>query len=105
MSITKFVMPEVIFGKGSIEQAGESCLRLGAKKALIVSDSGVANAGWLDKVIESCQDAGLAFATFIEMTTNPKDRRSKPAVWHLKNKNVMPSSVWAEAVLWMLPKG
>ena len=74
MSITKFVMPEVIFGKGSIEQAGEACLRLGAKKALIVSDSGVANAGWLDKVIKSCQDAGLAFATFIEMTTNPKDR-------------------------------
>ncbi|MGG0848739.1 iron-containing alcohol dehydrogenase [Peribacillus simplex] len=74
MSITKFVMPEVIFGKGSIEQAGEACLRLGAKKALIVSDSGVANAGWLDKVIKSCQDAGLAFATFIDMTTNPKDR-------------------------------
>lgn len=74
MSITKFVMPEVIFGKGSIEQAGEACLRLGAKKTLIVSDSGVANAGWLDIVMEACQNAGLAFATFIETTTNPKDR-------------------------------
>ncbi|MCO0596219.1 iron-containing alcohol dehydrogenase [Peribacillus butanolivorans] len=74
MSITKFVMPEVIFGKGSIEQAGEACLRLGAKKTLIVSDSGVANAGWLEIVMEACQNAGLAFATFIETTTNPKDR-------------------------------
>ncbi|MFJ7748146.1 iron-containing alcohol dehydrogenase [Peribacillus sp. NPDC097295] len=74
MSITKFVMPEVIFGKGSIEQAGESCLRLGAKKVLIVSDSGVANAGWLDIVIKSCQEAGLSYATFIDATTNPKDR-------------------------------
>lgn len=67
-------MPEVIFGKGSIEQAGEACLRLGAKKVLIVSDSGVANAGWLEIVVTSCQDAGLAFATFIDTTTNPKDR-------------------------------
>lgn len=74
MSITKFVMPEVIFGKGSIEQAGESCLRLGAKKVLIVSDSGVANAGWLDIVVKTCQEAGLAYATFIDTTTNPKDR-------------------------------
>ncbi|MGE7119426.1 iron-containing alcohol dehydrogenase [Peribacillus sp. NPDC046944] len=74
MSITKFVMPEVIFGKGSIEQAGEACLRLGAKKVLIVSDPGVANAGWLDIVVKSCQDAGLAYASFIDATTNPKDR-------------------------------
>lgn len=86
MSITKFVMPEVIFGKGSIEQAGEACLRLGAKKALIVSDSGVANAGWLDKVIESCQDAGLAFATFIEMTTNPKDREIEAGCFAFKEQ-------------------
>lgn len=73
LAITKFVMPEVIFGKNSLEQAGEACVRIGAKKALIVSDSGVAGSGWLEKVIQSCREAQLSFATFIDVTTNPKD--------------------------------
>lgn len=52
---------------------GEACLRLGAKKAFIVSDYGVAHAGWLEIAMKSCQQAGLPFAIFIETTTNPKD--------------------------------
>lgn len=71
--INKFVMPEVIFGRGSLQQVGESCLRLGAKKVLIVSDPGVIEAGWLEQVVESCQEAGLMIACFQEITTNPKD--------------------------------
>jgi alcohol dehydrogenase len=73
MHISKFVMPEIIFGKNSIKQAGDACLRLGAKKVLIVSDYGVANAGWLDKVISICEESNLAYATFIDVTINPKD--------------------------------
>ncbi|MDM5198271.1 iron-containing alcohol dehydrogenase [Fictibacillus enclensis] len=73
MNINKFVMPEVIFGHGSRDQVGESCLRLGAKKVLIVSDRGVMNEGWLENVIENCKKAGLLFATFYDITTNPKD--------------------------------
>lgn len=71
--INKFVMPEVIFGRGSLQQVGESCLRLGAKKVLIVSDPGVIEAGWLAQVVVSCQEAGLMFACYQEITTNPKD--------------------------------
>ncbi|SEM22099.1 1,3-propanediol dehydrogenase [Mesobacillus persicus] len=71
--INKFVMPEVIFGRGSLRQVGESCLRLGAKKVLIVSDPGVIEAGWLEQVIESCRGTGLLYACFQEITTNPKD--------------------------------
>ncbi|MGJ7921067.1 iron-containing alcohol dehydrogenase [Neobacillus sp. LXY-4] len=73
MHISKFVAPEIIFGKHSIQQAGEACLRLGAKKVLIVSDYGVAKAGWLEKVISICQESHLPVATFIEVTENPKD--------------------------------
>ncbi|WJQ00932.1 iron-containing alcohol dehydrogenase [Geobacillus stearothermophilus] len=72
MNIHKFVMPEVIFGNGSIHQVGESCLRLGATNVLIVSDPGVAEAGWLDVVIKSCRQVGLKYATFCDVTINPK---------------------------------
>ncbi|MGO4886459.1 iron-containing alcohol dehydrogenase [Anaerobacillus sp. MEB173] len=73
MDIKKFVTPEIIFGKGAIEQVGESCLRLGAKKVLIVSDDGVIDAGWLEKTIHCCRQVGLNYATFYNITTNPKD--------------------------------
>lgn len=73
MSISKFVMPEVIFGKNTIKQAGEACLRLGAKKVLIVSDKGVADAGWLERVISICKECGLPFAAYIDISENPKD--------------------------------
>jgi alcohol dehydrogenase len=73
MHLSKFVTPEIIFGKNAINQVGDACLWLGAKKVLIVSDSGVANAGWLDKVISICKESDLPFATFIDVTINPKD--------------------------------
>ncbi|WP_054637063.1 iron-containing alcohol dehydrogenase [Thalassobacillus sp. C254] len=73
MKMTKFITPEIIFGNGSIDQAGDSCLRLGAKKVLIVSDPGVIEAGWADKVITTCEEAGLSYSTFFEVTTNPSD--------------------------------
>ncbi|MEH7108540.1 iron-containing alcohol dehydrogenase [Bacillus sp. JJ1764] len=71
--INKFAMPEVIFGKGSLQQVGESCVRLGARKVLIVTDAGVIEAGWNKTVVKSCRDAGLNYACFHDITTNPKD--------------------------------
>lgn len=73
MHINKFVAPEIIFGKNALRQAGDACLRLGAKKVLIVSDEGVAKAGWLEKVMDICKESHLPFATFIDITTDPKD--------------------------------
>ena len=73
LNITKFVTPEIIFGNNAINQVGEACLRLGAKKVLVVSDSGVIEAGWMEKVIAICRQSGLRYTTFHEITTNPKD--------------------------------
>lgn len=74
MNIHKFVMPEVIFGNGSIRQVGESCVRLGATNVFIVSDPGVMEAGWLDVIVRSCRQAGLSYTTFHDITINPKDK-------------------------------
>ncbi|WCK52561.1 iron-containing alcohol dehydrogenase [Aneurinibacillus sp. Ricciae_BoGa-3] len=73
MNISKFVMPEIIFGKDSLQQAGECCLRLGAKKVLVVSDPGVMEAGWVDKVTDICRTSHLPYEIFYEITANPKD--------------------------------
>lgn len=73
MKIHKFVMPEVIFGSGSISQVGESCLRIGAQHILIVTDDGVIEAGWLEEVTTSCEKVGLAYTIYTGLTSNPKD--------------------------------
>lgn len=49
MNISKFVAPEIIFGRGSLSQLVESVLRIGASKVFLVSDEGVMKAGWVDR--------------------------------------------------------
>lgn len=73
MNISKFVTPEIIFGRGSLSQVGESAARLGASKVFLVSDDGVINAGWADKALFYLRSAGLSAETFSALTTNPKD--------------------------------
>lgn len=73
MNVHKFVLPEIIFGNYTLSQIGDCCLRLGASNVLIVSDEGIAEAGWLDKVVENCKEAGLKYTTFTDITVNPKD--------------------------------
>ena len=67
----KFVMPEVIFGSGSIHQVGESCARLGARHVLIVTDKGVTDAGWAELTENSCREAGLSSVVFSNVSVNP----------------------------------
>ncbi|BCR04449.1 1,3-propanediol dehydrogenase [Desulfuromonas versatilis] len=73
MNISKFVMPEIIFGLGSLSQIGDSTLRLGASKVFVVSDEGVINAGWVEKALHYLKGAGLGTEVFYSLTTNPKD--------------------------------
>ena len=59
LHISKFVAPEIIFGLGALSQVGESAARLGIKKALLVSDLGVLEAGWCDKVLDFLKEVGI----------------------------------------------
>src|SRR5512136_615572 len=69
----KFEVPEIIFGRGLLEQVGSCARRLGGHKVLLVSDQGLFNAGWVDKVIKSLLQADLTFIYYDQITPNPKD--------------------------------
>jgi len=69
----KFEVPEIIFGRGLIGQVGACARRLGGKKVFLVSDQGLFKAGWVDRIMHSLLDAGLALVYFDAITSNPKD--------------------------------
>src|SRR5208283_714776 len=70
--LRKFVAPEVVFGVGSMQLAGQYARNLGGSKALVVSDPGVAAAGWAQQVVASVERAGLATVLYTHVTPNPR---------------------------------
>ncbi|GAB4251929.1 MAG: iron-containing alcohol dehydrogenase [Thermoleophilia bacterium] len=73
MRITKFVIPEIIFGLESLSEAGSSLARLGARRVFLATDPGVRAAGWVDAVLPHLGDAGLDCVVWDGVTENPKD--------------------------------
>jgi len=73
MDISKFVAPEIIFGRGSLSQIGESVVRLGVSKVFLVSDKGVIASGWVDLAVDYLRAVGLETVIYSSLTTNPKD--------------------------------
>ncbi|MGQ9668199.1 MAG: iron-containing alcohol dehydrogenase, partial [Anaerolineae bacterium] len=70
MKICKFVMPEVIFGPGSLGQIAECAQRLGAEKVFLVTDEGLRRAGWVDKAVAILREWGMDFELWSEVTPN-----------------------------------
>ena len=73
MDVTKFAIPEVIFGRGSLNHAGQCALRLGARKIFLVSDGGIEAAGWVDKLIDILKKEGLEWVYYPGVSSNPRD--------------------------------
>ena len=69
----KFEVPEIIFGRGMLNQVGLCARRLGGKKIFLVSDKGLFHAGWVDQAMRSLLEVGLEFIYFDGITPNPKD--------------------------------
>ena len=69
--LRKFVAPEIIFGVGALQLAGQYGRNLGGSCALVVSDPGVLTAGWARQVLASVEAAGLEASLFTQVTPNP----------------------------------
>jgi alcohol dehydrogenase len=70
--LRKFVAPEFVFGNGALHLVSRYLRHYGGSKAFIVSDSGVVAAGWADRVVESLEQAAVAYVLFDAVTPEPK---------------------------------
>ncbi len=75
-NLRKFVAPEIIFGNGSRYLAGEYCKKFYIAKPMIVTDPGVMAAGWTDQVAQTLIDHDIAYITFSEVTSNPREEEA-----------------------------
>ena len=73
MELRKFLVSEFLMGEGALNLAGRYASNFGATKVLIVTDSGIASAGWVDFVRQSLSDEEINFVIFDQVTANPKD--------------------------------
>ena len=64
----------VVFGVGTVEQAGELAVEIGIKKALLVTDPGVVAAGHMERVRQSLLRAGIEPQLFGQVRENPTTR-------------------------------
>ena len=73
LELRKFVTPEFVYGAGALTLIGRYAKNFGARKALVVTDPGLVEAGWVAKAIHSLVDANIPSVVFQGVTPNPKD--------------------------------
>jgi alcohol dehydrogenase len=61
----------IVFGVGTVAQAGDLSAELGARKALVVTDAGVVKAGHVDQLLQSLSRAKLQSVIFDKVRENP----------------------------------
>jgi len=72
LELRKFVAPEFVFGAGALELTGQYARNYGARKVLIVSDPGVMQAGWTQKVSDSLESVDIDHVLFAKVSPNPR---------------------------------
>ncbi|WP_088315023.1 iron-containing alcohol dehydrogenase [Kineosporia sp. R_H_3] len=72
-SVVKFHAPEIVFGHGSLAEAGHCALRLGARRPFVVTDPGIVEAGWVAELVGHLGAVGLPAIVWTDVTPNPKD--------------------------------
>ena len=73
LELRKFVAPEFIFGPEAMQLIGRYLCNFGAKKALIVTDQGIIDAGWLTELTRLHHEEGIESAVFSAISPNPRD--------------------------------
>jgi alcohol dehydrogenase class IV len=71
--VSKFVIPEVVFGVGTLAEVGGAIRRVGGRRPMVVSDPGVLAAGWVDRAAPHLADVSVRWRLWHDLTPNPKD--------------------------------
>jgi alcohol dehydrogenase len=61
----------IVFGVNAVQRAGELCKEIGGNRVLLVTDSGIVQAGHSDVVAEYLRKAGLIVSLFSGVQENP----------------------------------
>lgn len=78
--LLKFHVPEMVFGLGSLAEAGFCAGRLGARRPFIVTDPGIIEAGWVAELLRHLREVGLDPQVWAGVTPNPKDHEIDAAL-------------------------
>ncbi len=73
MKVTKFAIPEIIFGRGTLVYMAQCARQLGARRVLLVSDKGLEESGWVERATEILKKDGLEFVYYGDVNSNPRD--------------------------------
>ena len=71
MTTTLTLPSTIITGAGASEKIGEQAKQLGTTHALIVTDPGIAQIGYADKVAQNLHTAGISSTCFADVTPDP----------------------------------
>jgi alcohol dehydrogenase class IV len=71
--LRKFIAPEFIIGPNALYSTGAYARQFGAERVLVVTDPGVFEAGWPQKVEASIRDRGVDTVMFKDVSANPRD--------------------------------
>ena len=72
-NLRKFVAPEYIYGIGSRKLVARYAKNFGLSKVMLVTDSGVQNAGWSEEVKKILIDADIETIVYNDVSPNPRD--------------------------------
>ena len=72
-AVMKFQAPEMVFGAGSLAEAGFAARRLGARRPFVVTDPGLRATRWVDDLVGHLRGADLSPVVWCDVTPNPKD--------------------------------
>ena len=73
MDLRKFVIPEIIFGTGSLKLAGQYTRMTGGYRILLVTDRNLQECSWFENIIDSLESQGLSYHVYDEISPNPRD--------------------------------
>ncbi len=71
--LSKYVVPEVMFGPDALAEIGHAARRLGAVRPMLVTDPGIVEAGWVAESLKHLAEVGLEPLIWSDVTPNPKD--------------------------------